>query len=145
MAIKLAEERHRRVSEVMSEAVGVIEESATAGEAKTILVDLEVTGAPVVRGEQVLGVVSRADLLRADDATPVTEIMSDPVYAVRPGDSLALAVRLMVKQRIHRVVVVNEAGELRGILTALDALAAVADSLGPTGDIAYASLAPPEE
>lgn len=140
MPIKLAHEKTKRVADVMAEAVAVIDESATLDEAKAVLVDMGVTGAPVVRAEEVIGVVSQTDILRATaDDTLVTDVMSDTVYAVQPGDSLALAVRLMVEQRIHRVVVVSEAGELCGILTALDALGALAEALGHTGGIDFAS------
>jgi CBS domain-containing protein len=46
-------------------------------------IELRVTGAPVMRGERVVGVVSQSDLLRArDDTDSVEDVMTKTVYAV---------------------------------------------------------------
>ncbi|MCA9625400.1 MAG: CBS domain-containing protein [Myxococcales bacterium] len=140
MAIKLATERLARVADVMSAIVGVVDESSTVEEARDALADLGVSGAPVMRGEQVVGVVSQTDLLRARNDLSVTEVMTETIYAVRPDDSVLLAVRLMVEQRIQRVIVVNDDGELHGILTSLDALGALAAAFGAGPDLGYVDL-----
>jgi len=140
MAIKLAQETLPRVSDVMTAIVGVIDDSSTVKEAAETLADLGVTGAPVVKDERVVGVVSHTDLLIAADDAPVTDVMTETVYAVRPGDSVLLAARLMVEQRIHRVIVVNEAGDMHGVLSSIDALAALTNAFGGGGDLGYVNL-----
>ncbi len=125
MGIKVARERLGTVGELMSEVVCVIDENATVAEATQTLSSMKVGGAPVVSGEEVVGVVSQSDLLghpRAD--APVTSAMTATVFAVRPGDPVLLAARLMVEQQIHRVVVVNDDGELYGMLSSMDVLRA---------------------
>lgn len=129
MSIKLTRDRFPRVADTMSGVVAVVESDATAKTARDILGDLKVSGAPVVRGEAVVGVISQTDLLRADDDAPVASLMSEDVYAVRPSDSALVAARVMVAQDIHRVIVVDEAGTLFGVLTALDALRAITEGL----------------
>jgi predicted transcriptional regulator len=140
MAIKLAQDTLARVADVMSAIVGVIDDTATVGEAASTLADLGVTGAPVVRDEKVIGVVSHTDLLIAPDEALVTDVMTETVFAVRPSDSVLLAARLMVDKRIHRVIVVNDSGDMHGVLSALDALAALTAAFGGTGDLGYVDL-----
>ncbi len=50
----------------------------------------------------------------------VSDYMSSPVYVVKPSDSLAHARRLMLRYRIGRLVVVDEAGKPVGIITMND-------------------------
>lgn len=140
MAIKLAQEKLPQVADVMTAIVGVIDHTATVKEAAETLADLGVTGAPVVKDEKVVGVVSHTDLLVAADALPVTEVMTETVYAVRPSDSVLLAARLMIEQQIHRVIAVNDAGDLHGVLSSLDALAALTGAFGTGADLGYVNL-----
>ena len=51
--------------------------------------------------------------------------MTPLVFWVRPEDSPMHAVRLMVAERIHRVVVLGEGGRLAGIVTSMDILKAL--------------------
>jgi predicted transcriptional regulator len=123
MTIKLARERLGTVAEVMSSVVCVIDDDANVGYVARTLGDLAVTGAPVVKGERVVGVVSQTDLLGVTDpSTPIAEVMTETVYAVRAEDPVLLAVRLMVEQHIHRVIVVDDQGRLQGIVTSMDVL-----------------------
>ena len=140
MAIKIARDTLPQVSDVMTAIVGVIDDSATVKEAAETLADLGVTGAPVVKDERVVGVVSHTDLLIAPDDAPVTDVMTETVFAVRPSDSVLLAARLMVEQRIHRVIVVNEAGDMHGVLSSMDALGALTAAFGGSGDLGYVNL-----
>ena len=52
--------------------------------------------------------------------------MTRVIYAVRAGDSILAAIRLMVDEDIHRVVVVGDEGEVAGIVTPMDVLRALA-------------------
>jgi len=57
-----------------------------------------------------------------DSYPRVDEFMSTPVVAARPGDNLAHIRRLMVRYRVGRVVVVNDALRPVGIVTRSDFL-----------------------
>jgi IMP dehydrogenase len=82
-----------------------------------------ISGFPVVDEGQVVGIVTGRDLrfeTRMD--IPVREIMTprDRLITVREGASLAEAKALMHKHRLERVLVVNDAFELRGLFTVKD-------------------------
>jgi predicted transcriptional regulator len=74
----------------------------------------------------VLGVVSHSDLLdpRHDGApdTPILDVMTRVVFAVRADDPLVWAIRLMVEERVHRVIVADDAGQLVGVVVPMDVL-----------------------
>jgi IMP dehydrogenase len=82
-----------------------------------------ISGFPVIDDGKVVGIVTGRDLrfeTRLD--APVREIMTqrEQLITVRDGTSLADAKALMHKHRLERVVVVNEAFELRGLFTVKD-------------------------
>lgn len=54
----------------------------------------------------------------------IESIMSTELITIRPGDSLADAREIMHSNRIHHLPVVDDAGQLVGLLTITDLLAA---------------------
>jgi len=82
-----------------------------------------ISGFPVLEDGKVVGIVTGRDLrfeTRMD--IPVREIMTprERLVTVRDGASLADAKALMHKHKLERVVVVNDAFELRGLFTVKD-------------------------
>jgi IMP dehydrogenase len=82
-----------------------------------------VSGFPVVDGGKVVGIVTNRDLRfesRLD--VPVREIMTprERLITVGEGATLDQAKALMHKHKLERVVVVNNAFELRGLMTVKD-------------------------
>jgi predicted transcriptional regulator len=129
--IKIARERSVRVADVMTDALVVLDMRMTVETAARILAERRISGAPVVAATgRPIGVVTTIDLLdprhQGPDAT-VENAMTKVLYAVRPGDPAMAAVRLMVAENIHRVVVVDEEhGKLVGIITSMDVMRALA-------------------
>ena len=83
------------------------------------------SGLPVVEGKKVVGIVTNRDLrfeTRLDQ--PVREIMTprDRLVTVKEGAPLEEAMHLMHKHRLERVLVINDAFELRGLITVKDIL-----------------------
>jgi CBS-domain-containing membrane protein len=117
-----------RVRDVMTNDVTTLASTDSIDFAARVLSERHITGAPVVRGEHIVGVVSKTDLCdpRRADSTTVESVMTRIVYAVRPTDPIMSAVRLMVEESIHRVVVVTDTGKLIGIVTAMDIVKAIA-------------------
>ena len=78
------------------------------------------------RGEGELGIFTSTTLQRAIldgrplDSLAVGEFASHPVVTVRAGEQLGEAMVLLLRARVHRLVVLDEAGQVRGILEALD-------------------------
>jgi IMP dehydrogenase len=82
-----------------------------------------ISGFPVVEGPQLIGIVTNRDLrfeTRLDE--PVRSIMTprERLVTVRDGTPLAEAKALMHSHRLERVLVVNDAFELRGLMTVKD-------------------------
>jgi acetoin utilization protein AcuB len=65
------------------------------------------------------------------DKLTVAEVMTKPVLTISPDDSVEDAARLLLKHRIGGLPVVRQ-GELVGILTETDILAAFLDVMGIT-------------
>jgi IMP dehydrogenase len=81
------------------------------------------SGFPVLRGKTVVGIVTNRDLrfeTRLD--APVAQIMTpqERLITVREGASLDDGKALMHKHKLERVLVVNDAFELRGLMTVKD-------------------------
>ena len=82
-----------------------------------------VSGFPVLHGKEVVGIVTNRDLrfeTRLD--APVSEIMTprERLVTVREGASLAEGKALMHRHKLERVLVVNDAFELKGLMTVKD-------------------------
>jgi len=73
-----------------------------------------------------LGIFTNTDLQRAIldgrplDQLAVGTLASTPVVTVRESDSLGDAMVLLLRRRVHRLVVLEDAGAVRGVLEALD-------------------------
>lgn len=117
-----------RVRDVMTADVTTLASTDRVEVAARVLTERHITGAPVLRGTHIVGVVSKTDLCdpRRAGETTVEAVMTRIVYAVRPTDPITSAIRLMVEESIHRVVVVSDTGRLMGIVTAMDIVKAIA-------------------
>jgi IMP dehydrogenase len=82
-----------------------------------------ISGFPVVEGKKVVGIITNRDLrfeeeLDAQASAKMTP--RDKLVTVKDGADLQEAKRLMNKYRLERVIVVNDAFELRGLITVKD-------------------------
>ena len=82
-----------------------------------------ISGFPVLEGKKVVGIVTGRDLrfeTRMD--APVSEIMTpaERLITVKEGASLNDGKALMHKHKLERVLVINDAFELRGLMTVKD-------------------------
>jgi len=126
-------EQAREVARVKRFESGIVRDPFTVTPEMTVRDVIEITrqnrisGLPVVRGRQVVGIVTNRDLRfesRLDE--PVTSIMTprERLVTVREGASLEEAKQLMHRHRLERVLVVDDAFELRGLITVMDILKA---------------------
>jgi IMP dehydrogenase len=87
----------------------------------------KISGLPVVEAGRVVGIVTNRDLrfeTRFDE--PVANIMTprERLVTVKEGASVEEGKALMHKHRLERVLVINDAFELRGLMTVKDILKA---------------------
>jgi IMP dehydrogenase len=84
---------------------------------------LGISGFPVLDGGKVVGIVTGRDLrfeTRYD--VPVSQIMTprDKLITVKEGTSPAEAKALLNKYKLERLLVLNDASELKGLITVKD-------------------------
>ena len=89
---------------------------------------------PVMRGPELLGIISERDyarkvvlLGRNSAETPVWQIMSSPVVTVVPDDTVTRCMRLMTSHRIRHLPVLDD-GTLAGIVSIGDCVRAVIEA-----------------
>ncbi|PUB74916.1 MAG: IMP dehydrogenase, partial [gamma proteobacterium symbiont of Ctena orbiculata] len=123
------EQQAAEVAKVKKYESGVIREPITVGPYVSIgeVVELtrarNISGVPVVDGEELVGIVTGRDLRferKMDD--PVRNIMTrkEKLVTVKEGASSDEVLQLLHKHRIEKVLVVDDDFALRGMITAKD-------------------------
>jgi IMP dehydrogenase len=122
-------EQAREVAKVKRFESGVLRDPITIAPTTTIrdVIALSqqhgISGFPVVEGKTVVGIITNRDLRFEQELDAEVRAKMTPreklVY-VTEGDDLSEAKRLMNKHRLERVLVVDEAFELRGLITVKD-------------------------
>jgi acyl dehydratase/CBS domain-containing protein len=114
------------VSEVMQSPVETVDQTATAREAARRLDESGIGSLVIVDGQRPVGIVTDVDLTRliADGVDPQTtaieSIMSSPVVTVTDNETITDAARAIQEHGIKRLPVVDDAGDLVGIVTTTD-------------------------
>ena len=124
-----AETQAEHVRQVKKYESGVIRDPITVDADRTVGDVLELTrsrhisGVPVVKGNELIGIVTSRDLrfeTRFD--APITEVMTpqERLVTVGEGASNEDVLALLHKHRIEKILVVNDGFELRGLITVKD-------------------------
>jgi len=114
------------VSEIMQSPVETVDQTATAREAARRLDGSGIGSLVIVDGQRPVGIVTDVDLTRliADGTDPQTtaieSIMSSPVVTVSADESITDAARSLQEHGIKRLPVVDDSGDLVGIVTTTD-------------------------
>lgn len=96
-----------------------------------------ISGFPVLEGKTVVGIITNRDLRFEEELdAPVRAKMTprEKLVTVNEGATLDEAKRLMNRHRLERVLVVNQAFELRGLITVKDIQKAVDNPLASKDD-----------
>ena len=123
------EQQAQEVRKVKKFESGVIREPITVPPLISIREVMELTrsknisGVPVVDGDELVGIVTSRDLrfeTRLDES--VTKVMTpkEKLITVREDADQQEAIKLLHEHRIEKVLVVNDAFELRGMITVKD-------------------------
>ena len=112
-----------KVNEIMKKRVISVTPHQTVGHVRGLLQKHRIGVVPVLGPDkEVLGVVAPNDVLEhKKDATPVSSIMTRKVYTVPLYADVELAARMMLKHKIHHIIVVEEK-HLAGVLSSFDLL-----------------------
>ena len=176
------------LSEIMTTELVTVSPQLTLQEVARVFAEAGISGAPVVSGQELVGVVSSTDLVEfettnpgsprqrneaewgdvgtrtasdgSDDGEPgvyftemwddagaevltrfeaespewnrmaeatVGSVMTTSVVSLRPDAEVREAARIMVMAGVHRILVVDDAGDLVGLVSASDIVRAVAE------------------
>ena len=140
-----------RVRDVMTTRVVAVRKGATFKDIVALLTEYRVSAFPVLDDQgEVVGVVSEADLLSKEAlvaamgwqavrlgriagspyrgdlakaaAVTAADLMTEPPIVVTPDEPVTSAARLMYHARVKRLPVVEEGGQLAGIVSRADVL-----------------------
>jgi CBS domain-containing protein len=117
-----------KVKELMTKHVSFCNPGTNAASAAEIMWDHDCGVLPVLEDSgQVVGVVTDRDLFIAlgtqnhnASGLPVGAIMHREPAMCAPDDDVRKALKTMAQQQVHRLPVVDESGELKGILSMSD-------------------------
>jgi tRNA nucleotidyltransferase (CCA-adding enzyme) len=127
---------------IMSSPVKTIGPDTAISEAGQVMLRYGHTGLPVVKGEQLAGIISRRDVEKAIHHglghAPVSSFMTNNVIRASPGLPVAQVQKLMIEHDIGRVPVVHE-GRLIGIVSRTDVLRTLHGNLPSRHQLIYTS------
>ncbi len=122
-------EQAEQVRKVKKFESGVVKDPITIQQTATIaqLLDLTafhgISGVPVLDGEDLVGIVTRRDLRFESDHTKLVSDIMTPrgqLVTVREGASAEEVQGLLHQHRIEKILVVNDAFDLKGMITVKD-------------------------
>jgi acetoin utilization protein AcuB len=125
-----------RVVDVMTRAPLTVTATETIGEADDLMSQNKIRQLPVVKGKELVGIVTDRDLLSFLSGsllaspeqreialkTKVREVMTSDPITVGPDDDLEEAVELLIEEKVGGIPVVDETEGLVGIVTYVDVL-----------------------
>ena len=110
-----------RIHEVMTENVLCLSPDLSMKEAVDTFQRDRISGAPVTDGDNLIGILSMEDLMRALQenglASPVRDYMSPNVISVREYDPVVEALRTFNKTKFGRLPVLDDNDHVSGIIT----------------------------
>ncbi len=117
----------REVEKVKRSAHGVIVDpvtlppTATVKDMRALMATHNVSGVPVVEGRRVVGILTKRDLrFQTDEDIPVTDLMTTELLTAPPETTLEDAKDLLHRAKVEKLLLVDDAGDLRGLITIKD-------------------------
>ena len=115
----------RRVKKAMTGVIAdpvTLDPRATLREARNLMRERGINGLPILEGERLVGILTNRDLRYERNLDrPVADTMTkDGLVTCAPGTDLESARDLMQENRVEKLLVVDENGRLRGLITFKD-------------------------
>jgi CBS domain-containing protein len=115
------------VEEVMVRDVASAELPGSRDEVLDILKTKHISGVPIVKNSELVGIVTRTDLLKNPEEEQIAILMTRNPITITPDESIVEASRIILENNIRRLPVV-ENHSLVGIITIADVVGAIARS-----------------
>jgi predicted transcriptional regulator len=121
---------HKSVMQVASKNLIILKPEMSIKEASGILSMNEIEGAPVIQDHEVLGILTLSDITKAiaegNERLKVMEVMSKHIVTVEEELMISDAIEIMNKNKIGRLIVVDNDKIPVGIVTRTDLLDKIA-------------------
>ena len=133
------DDQAREVVKVKRSASGIITGAVTLtpdhtiAEAKTLMANQNISGIPIVEHEpgdppgvarkngRVVGILTKRDLrFQVDNMARIRAVMTTKLVTAPPGTSLEAAQNILHKNKVEKLLLVDEAGRLAGLITIKD-------------------------
>lgn len=120
------DEQAQHVRKVKKYEAGVVKDPITlnagamVGEALELMHQHGVSGFPVLDGERLVGIATNRDLRLARASDPIAEVMTKDLVTAKEGVLRDEALRLMHENRLEKLLIVDDAGALAGLMTVKD-------------------------
>ncbi len=115
-----------RCREIMTSSVKTATRDMTLQDVATLMRDGDMGAVPVVEDGKLVGIVTDRDIVVRSIAdgrgasSTVAEAMTSEIFSVKADDFVFEAIRLMGDKQVRRIPVVNDQGELAGIIAMAD-------------------------
>jgi CBS domain-containing protein len=116
-----------QVREAMTSSPRTVTGDSSIAEAARLMRDEDTGIAPITEGQRLVGVVTDRDIAikvvaqgKDPETTKVTQIASTTLVTIDPEQDLDEALRLMAQHQLRRLPVVEEDGNIVGILAQAD-------------------------
>jgi len=124
MSVEAQAAEVRKVKRAMT---GIIDKPVTVspdlplGETRRIMRKHQISGLPVLQDDRVVGIITNRDLrFERNPERTVREVMSTDLVTAPPGTDLEAAKDLMQKDKIEKLLVVDDDQRLEGLITIKD-------------------------
>jgi len=121
-----SENARRRCKEIMTRSVKTATREMSLREVAALMRDGDMGSIPVVENGKLVGIVTDRDIVvRAvaegkEAASSIGDVMTTEVFSASENDYVFEAIRLMGDKQVRRVPIINEQGELAGIIAMAD-------------------------
>jgi IMP dehydrogenase len=121
------EQQAREVEKVKRSAHGVIPDPVTLSpedsieRVRELMQQHNISGLPVLEGEKLVGILTRRDLrFEESGSTRVGDVMTRRLVTAPVGTTLDQAEGILNKNKVEKLLLVDDAGKLKGLITRRD-------------------------
>jgi CBS domain-containing protein len=115
-----------KVMDIMRTDVAYATLPGSRDEVHSLLKEKRVSGVPVLKDGKVVGIVSRANLLKNPEEEQLALLMTRNPITIEPHVDITVASKIILENNIRRLPVVED-GKLLGIISVADIIAVLAD------------------
>ena len=106
--------------DMMTECIFRLNESDTVEKAALMMKENQIHHLPVYLDKKLTGMVSTFDLIAVDNGQLIKDVMSEPLITVNEDADLQNIIEIMLERNIHGIPVLDENGQLVGIVSSTD-------------------------